>query len=59
MCINNLSKVRSATAKRLFIGVAVKLHRLVFALGTLYFGLLYFRYVFGHRIAVFILVTRA
>ena len=36
---NNLSKVRSATARRLFIRVSAKLHRLVVTLGTLYFSL--------------------
>ncbi len=35
-----MSKARSATASGLYIGVAAKLLRLVFTLGTLYFGLL-------------------
>ena len=52
LCNNNLSKARSATASRLFIGASAKLLRLVFTSSTLYFCLLYFRYVLGYRIAV-------
>ena len=58
LCNNNLSKARSATASGLFIGASEKLLRCVFLPWVpCILPYMYFKCVFGHGFAVFVLVN--